>query len=412
MSRHHHALLLTAALFALPAAARACNANDATGVDILDARVFNWQYYLNQHGDLPAAGITTAFAARNHWRNFGLCEGRQAHPNFHAPQYLAQYSDLRAAFGSNAALALKHYLTFGIGEGRSGYGPNEANGTYGRWTARNAIISITASHRVAGAVDSVFWNGKEMINSYDHGRQLQPALSKNGYGECYNPTLAGSSADGVGPGTTSILQAASVTQNRLQTQALPAFWLAPFTIDPRGQCGAVVNTTDVSAYRTHTDVTVGLPGMAHAMRYITTIYVPEAVTSLTIEAPTGYLTGDMTAFYTYTDATQSLQSLSPSLPMGEQGKPLVLSTPNGSHAMGIWSPGLPQPQFATAGYGQFRFPSSNESNSTMKWNAVYRTGAVAAGTTLSYTSYVAVGSLENVRVTLAQLHQAWRNGQL
>lgn len=391
-------------------AAAACSPNDAGGVDLYDARVFNWQYYLNENADLGAAGINSAAGARTHWRNNGLCEGRQAHPDFHSAQYLGRYADLGAAYGNNYALALRHYLVYGVGEGRTGYGPNEATGAYNRWTARNDIISVTASRRVAGAIDSVFWNGKEFINSYDHGRQLQPALSKNGYGECYNPTLAGSAPDGLSTGTSSLLEAASVASSQLSTQTLPAFWLAPFTTDPH--CGAVINTTTRSNYRTYTDVQVGLPGMRHAIRFITRVYIPEAVSSLTIEAPTGYLTGDMTAFYTYTDATQALTLLSPTLPMGEQNKPLVLSTPNGSHAMGVWSPTLPQPQFPGAGYGQFRFPSSIESNATMKWNAVYRTGAVAAGTTLTYTTYLAVGSLENVRVTLAQLNQAWRNGQL
>jgi hypothetical protein len=386
----------------------ACSPNNAADVDIYDARTFNWQYYLNQNADLGAAGINSALGARNHWRTYGLCEGRQAHPNFHSAQYLSLYPDLTSAFGNNYALALRHYLIHGIVEGRIGYGPNEANGTFGRWTARNDIISITASRRVAGAIDSVFWNGKEFINSYDHGRQLQPALSKNGFGECYNPTLAGSAADGLSTGTSSLLEWASANQSQLSTQTLPAFWLAPFTTNPN--CGSVINTTIRSAYRMNTDVRVGLTGMRHAIRFVTRVLIPEAVNSLTIEAPTGYLTGDMTAFYTYDDATQSLTLLSNTLPMGEQSKPLVLSTQNGSHAMGVWSPTLPQ--IPGAGYGQFRFPAQIETNATMKWNAVYRTGPIAAGTTLSYTTYIAVGSLENVRVTLAQLNQAWRNGQL
>ncbi len=401
-------LMALLALLICGHASAACNPNNATAIDIHDARAFNWQYYLNQNADLGASGINSAAGARNHWLAYGLCEGRQAHPNFHSTQYLGLYPDLTSAFGDNYALALRHYLIHGIGEGRVGYGPNETNGTYGRWTARNDIISLTASRRVAGAIDSVFWNGKEFINSYDHGRQLQPALSKNGFGECYNPTLAGSAPDGLSAGTSSLLESASVNQSQLSTQTLPAFWLAPFTTDPN--CGSVINTTVRSAYRMNTTVQVGLSSMRHAIRFVTKVFVPEAVNSLTIEAPTGYLTGDMTAFYTYDDATQSLSLLPNTLPMGEQGKPLVLSTQNGSHAMGVWSPSLPH--IPGLGYGQFRFPAQIESNATMKWNAVYRTGPVAAGATLSYTTYIAVGSLENVRVTLAQLNQAWRNGQL
>ncbi|TXH68385.1 MAG: hypothetical protein E6Q88_09985 [Lysobacteraceae bacterium] len=385
----------------------ACNVADAAGADIYDARVFNWHYYVNQNADLLQAGITSTTAIRNHWKNYGLCEGRIAHPDFHSVQYLNLYADLRTAFGNNYAKALRHYIINGIGEGRRGYDANAASGTYGRWVARNDIISVSTSPRVAGAVDSVFWGGREFINSYDHGRQLQPALSKNGHGECFNPTLAGNRADGVRTTTTSVLEGAWASGSAMATQTLPAFWLEPFTTD---WCGPVINTTRLSNYRINTHLQVGLSGMRHAIRFQTQVYVPEAVNSLVIEAPTGYLAGDFTAFYTYDVVTQALTPLSASLPAGEQGKPLVLSTPSGSHAMGVWSPGLPH--IPNIGYGQFRFPGGTESQATMKWNAVYRTGAVAAGTYLHYTSYVAVGSRENVRVTLAQLYAAWRNGQL
>jgi hypothetical protein len=36
-------------------------------------------------------------------------------------------------------------------------------------------IVVTTTDRLAGAVHSLTWNGKEFIDSYDHGRQLQSA---------------------------------------------------------------------------------------------------------------------------------------------------------------------------------------------------------------------------------------------
>ena len=38
-------------------------------------------------------------------------------------------------------------------------------------------IVITTTKRLAGAIHSVTWNGKEFIDSTDHGRQLQSASS-------------------------------------------------------------------------------------------------------------------------------------------------------------------------------------------------------------------------------------------
>jgi len=59
------------------------------------------------------------------------------------------------------------------------------------------VIRTTA--RLAGAIDSVRWDGVEFIDSHDHGRQLQSAINADVDGvfhaECYNPTEAGSVVD-------------------------------------------------------------------------------------------------------------------------------------------------------------------------------------------------------------------------
>lgn len=48
-------------------------------------------------------------------------------------------------------------------------------------------IFVSASDRMAYAIDSVVWNSNEFINAWDHGRELQIAIT-TGTGECYNPT--------------------------------------------------------------------------------------------------------------------------------------------------------------------------------------------------------------------------------
>ena len=40
---------------------------------------------------------------------------------------------------------------------------------------RDSEIVIKTTSRLAGAIDSLTWNGQEFINSFDHGRQLQSA---------------------------------------------------------------------------------------------------------------------------------------------------------------------------------------------------------------------------------------------
>jgi hypothetical protein len=367
-------------------------------VNVFDSDVFNWRFYVNSYGDLLQAGIDTPAEAQAHWQAFGLRECRRAHPRFHPRQYLDLYGDLRAAFGTDCTRALQHYLDHGRSEGRVGI----ANGGYdARYTISNDIITVGASLRTAGAIDSLYWNGREFINSFDHGRQLQVALSANGWGECYNPTEAGSGADGTRPGTTSVLHAASAIGRVLSTDSQPAFWVPPGGTAPG--CGAARNSTALSPYRFRKTVTIGVAGIRHIVEVRSEIVVPEALSSLTYEAPTGYLGGEFTSFYTFQPATCALAAISAG--PGEQGLPIVLSTSDGAAAMGSWSRSLPQPSFPAAGYGRFAFPSSNPAAATNKWNMVFRLGAISPGT-YAFRTYVAVGSLENVRVALCQLKSA------
>ena len=94
-------------------------------------------------------------------------------------------------------------------------------------------IVITTTDRLAGAIDSLTWNGKEFIDSTDHGRQLQSAASfdcaRSGefWAECYNPTEAGSRDDGTGKTSSSKLLSMHAEGDRLESTTQMAFWLAP-----------------------------------------------------------------------------------------------------------------------------------------------------------------------------------------
>jgi hypothetical protein len=86
---------------------------------------------------------------------------------------------------------------------------------------------------------------------------------------------------------------------------------------------------------------------------------------------------------------------------GEQAYPVIFSTADGKHAMGVFSPDQPSPGYEHAGYGRFRFRAER----VVKWNCVFRLRSavgVAAGDH-RYRVYVAVGTLEDVRQSLASL---------
>ncbi|KAK3611309.1 hypothetical protein CHS0354_015726 [Potamilus streckersoni] len=187
------------------------------GQDAASPLVFDPGFYLNTNPDLLKAGINTPEAARSHWLNNGIQEGRQGCGSFHSRQYLARYTDLTNAFHTNYVAAVQHYLQLGHAEGRLGYVEHYET----RWTISNAKdIFISASARMGAAIDSLVWNNKEFINAGDHGRELQMACNTDYFVECYNPTEAGGRDDGIEITTKTIIQNVKASGQTLQSQAM------------------------------------------------------------------------------------------------------------------------------------------------------------------------------------------------
>ncbi|MGL6073790.1 MAG: hypothetical protein ACRC8S_06470 [Fimbriiglobus sp.] len=256
-------------------------------------------------------------------------------------------------------------------------------------------IVITTTSRLAGAIHSLTWHGKEFIDSVDHGRQLQSAcsfdLAQPGefWAECYNPTEAGSARDGAGAKTTSRLLYLKADGRTLHTVTQPAFWLVP---GEKSQGRPAKNTKILSEHLIAKQVTIGMKESAHAIDYRVTFTVPpgEKHNLAQFEALTGYMPPEFSKFLTCDPKTGQLTDLTDG--PGEQRYPVILSTPNGSHAMGIYSPD------AGASYGRFRFVPEK----VVKWNCVFRVRdkeGIAPGE-YRYRCIVAVGSLQNVVDTL------------
>lgn len=266
-----------------------------------------------------------------------------------------------------------------------------------RGKAGPSDIVITTTNRLAGAIHSVTWNGKEFIDSTDHGRQLQSAAAfglgewKNFSAERYNPTEAGSARDGIGPKSSSKLVGLQARKNELTTIVQPAFWLAPGERDQSKL--PAFNKTVLSDFLITKQVTIGYKQYANAIDYRATVTVPftERHTLAQFEAVTGYMPIEFTKFWTLDVKTGDLAPLTDG--PGEQPKPVILSTENGLWAMGAWSP-----EATEKGYGRWRFPEAK----VVKWNVVFRTedrNGIAAKN-YTYRTFVAVGSLQNVRDTL------------
>jgi hypothetical protein len=87
---------------------------------IFSSAVFVWQEYLELNRDVVAALGYSEEAAKNHWRQYGIHEGRAGRHTFSPQEYLKIYADLRAAFGWNMRAAVLHFAQHGVKEGRVG----------------------------------------------------------------------------------------------------------------------------------------------------------------------------------------------------------------------------------------------------------------------------------------------------
>ena len=265
-------------------------------------------------------------------------------------------------------------------------------------------LVIRTTSRLAGAIDSVKWAGVEFIDSHDHGRQLQSAINADIGGvyhvECYNPTEAGSVVDALGPKSTSRLEGLSVSDGVLTTRTRMAFWLAP---GMKSGGHVALNDRLLSDHVLTKQVRIGRPGMDHVLDYRVKFTVPadRPHTYLQIEALTGYMPWGFSEELRFDAKTSTLVSLPRQ--NGEQRDPVVLSTPSGDHAMGVFTPYRPPADQPAVGYGRFKF----EHDKVVKWNCVFRLRSPAGikPGDYGYQLYVVIGTREDCRRTLEALHR-------
>jgi hypothetical protein len=257
-------------------------------VDIFNPSIFNAAFYSATNPDIDHSSVSTV---QRHWQNFGLAEGRQAHGCFHTRQYLARYEDIRDACKDDTRCALNHYLQHGISEGRLGYA--EDGTPFGRFTIADTALGIcvSAGARTAGAVDSVVFQNNEMINTHDHGRQLQVAVticmdstSESCRGECYNPTEGGASSDDRYNPTSVLLNASTPSNAKLSTSVLPAFWLHPGEHEPSPSagCSVAINTVNVSNYMISKDVSFRPFSIPNALRFAFDVHLDDNMRMLQV----------------------------------------------------------------------------------------------------------------------------------
>lgn len=286
-----------------------------------------------------------------------------------------------------------------IGAGESKAAP-DGNAVL-RARAGASDIVITTTSRLSGAIHSLTWNGKEFIDSFDHGRQLQSAASfdlgdfKTYWPEAFNPTEAGSRKDHTGDKSSSKLLSMKVGKSEMEASVQMAFWLAP---GEKSSGHPARNEKVLSNHLLSKQIRIGTKDRPHAIEYTVTFEVPkgEHHTYAQFEALTGYMPPEFSCFWTLNLKTGALTPLDDG--PGEQEHPVIFSTPSGSHAMGIYSPDQPSKGYEKAGYGRFRFKKER----VVKWNTVFRIRdlmGIRPGR-YTYRMFVLVGTLDDVRDTM------------
>lgn len=92
-----------------------------------EGATFDAQQYLSNYKDLQEAFGSDVEAAKQHYKDFGIKEGRvDTKDKINVEEYLSQYKDLQDAFGTDRQAGLQHYIQHGIKEGRSQQGGTKA----------------------------------------------------------------------------------------------------------------------------------------------------------------------------------------------------------------------------------------------------------------------------------------------
>lgn len=279
----------------------------------------------------------------------------------------------------------------------------------------NDLITIRLNRtKYAGAVDSIKVRGKEYVNSHDHGRLFQTALQIDGYGECFNPTEAGSHT-----GSDSILEGLTTNGAVVNTTALAASWVTEpngVSFCPRGKYPGTITPPNT---RISKQVSIA----KNIITWNVTIDCPSAKEKMNVEILTGYLTADFNkAFFlnsnnsTFSEITSwsSLNSPVDGYPDGStlqannypEQRPIVFSTEDGAHAIGVLKSSATKKNEIVVNH-LFKFKLDNgieaTSNSCSKFSVASFANIKTTTNKPTYQVKLVVGTLKEVQDTLKTL---------
>jgi hypothetical protein len=274
----------------------------------------------------------------------------------------------------------------------------------------NYPMRIRTPSTLGGSIGSLTWKGKEFVNTSDHGREFQVAAKFNYYGECYNPTEAGSLSDGAGtsPSTSQVYTYSIPAPNQLFTGSFPAFWLhydetSPYCVPysgPPGQNGGNQNPrSDFNFYKT---VTAGHV-LENVIKVDTWMYIPYAVTQAEVESFTGLMNNsDFPRIMKY-----DVVSGTATVAKGETfvNTPLIFASLDNEYALGIYNRQLSPQNNPNLTVGHYRWNRVPE-YSVNAWSSVFNFGVTSGPYNWYFTNYLIIGTYQQVLTTMGTVHSA------
>lgn len=244
-------------------------------------------------------------------------------------------------------------------------------------------IRISIPTNAAGAIGSLTYRGAEYIDSSDHGRLVQSAVSYDNQGANNNPTEGGSDSDGpmINPSTSQLISI-KTTKSSLETTTIPALWLP---------IGSQVISNDSLFKR----VTIGFQGHINVIQYDVTFKVTDSHQNIVFESLTGYMPAKFNTYHTLVSGVLTQITATKG---GIQGDS-ISSTDDGKNALAIRT--LDSGSY-TVNWALNPLLQSAEVPCT-KWSAVNVVAAPTQPNSYTFHHLIVVGTLEEVVSTLKSL---------
>ena len=265
----------------------------------------------------------------------------------------------------------------------------------GSVTFGNDTVQLTATPRLAGAVEFLTFKGKQFLDNLDHGREMQTAYWNNGKGGCENPTQAGNGDDGTNQTTsTSVMRSQSSTWNSYTSTVWPAYWFSMGEACD-GSGGNTVVSNVASDQPLTTVVTVGVDGDDQVIHYVSTIENQYSHSSMVVSSGLA-MTGDFSHALILKNGTFQDLDFGGNDMVWQPYAPIV-ATPDGNYAVGL----------VAANQNGVTASFSVSENGVAGINLVMSYGALPAGT-LTQEEYIIVGTLADVEARMPALQKKVR----